>query len=285
MAKIDIQPSYTVSGLLFKVDKTPYEQYSSPVYSLSTNEEGQEVMTRDDALYLFTDQDGRFILSDVLPGDYLFDLRVDDLWYAVRFTVPEVEAGKTGKNRVLLLEQFWIADPELEERIIVKDAFTQEEVEEEIDVFGTELVTGYDANVTLEVIERIDEESFWKIIFPSFEQDDWSFDTISEPEINEDDFFFVEMGDQQVPQQKTIMIDPETMQNTPKATPSDATVMSFVPSAPSFASIRVQSIESYENEQQTLLMETIEEEPFTEMVLPEIDEETSQDPPLNYSAP
>ena len=285
MAKIDIQPSFTVSGLLLKVDNTPYEQYSSPVYSLSTNEEGQEVMTRDDALYLFTDQDGRFILSDVLPGDYLFDLRVDDLWYAVRFTVPEVEAGKTGKNRVLLLEQFWVADPELEERIIVKDAFTQEEVEEEIDVFGTELVTGYDANVTLEVIERIDEESFWKIIFPSFEQDDWSFDTISEPEINEDDFFFVEMGDQQVPQQKTIMIDPETMQNTPKATPSDATVMSFVPSAPSFASIRVQSIESYENEQQTLLMETIEEEPFTEMVLPEIDEETSQDPPLNYSAP
>ncbi len=203
MAKIDIQPSFTVSGLLLQIDQSPYEQYSSPVYSLSTNEEGLEVMTRDDALYLFTDQDGRYILSDVLPGDYLFDLRVDDLWYAVRFTVPEVPAGKTGKDRVLLFEDFWVADPMLQERIIVRDAFTQEQVEEELDVFGTELVTGYDATVTLEVIDKIDEETFWKIIFPPFEEDAWTFDDFVGPELNEEDFFFVEGGEQE----QTVVID------------------------------------------------------------------------------
>ncbi len=305
MVKIDIQPSFTVSGILLKSDKSPYEQYSSPVYSLSTNEEGQEVMARDDSLYLFTDQDGRYILSDVLPGDYLFDLKVEDLWYAVRFTVPEVEAGKTGKDRVLLLEQFWVADPELETRIIVKDAFTQEVVEEEVDVFGTELVTGYDADVTIEVEDRIDEETFWKIIFPPFEQDDWSFDAVPAAEVTEDDFFFVEASGQEGPQQQTIMIDPETMQK-PKAVEPSAVPESpsfpegkqevgsssipadspgSIPAVPSFSGIRIQSIEQYEEEQQVITTENIEEDEPASFVFSESEGELTQDPALNYSAP
>lgn len=175
-------------------------------------------MTRDDSLYLFTDQDGRYILSDVLPGEYLFDLKVEDLWYSIRFTVPEVEAGKAGKDRVLLLEQFWVADPELEERIIVKDVFTQELVDEETDVFGTELVSDYDATATLMIEQRIDEETFWKIIFPPFEEDAWNFDAPFEPEFDESEFFFV----QENPQQQTLMIDPETMDTSPDGTSSDA---------------------------------------------------------------
>ncbi|MBI9095524.1 MAG: hypothetical protein JEY71_11630 [Sphaerochaeta sp.] len=302
-AKIDIQPSFTISGVLLKRDKTPYEQYSSPVYSLSLSEEGKEVMTRNDSLYLFTDQDGRFILSDVLPGDYLFDLKVEDLWYAVRFTVPEVEAGKTGKDRVLLLEQFWVADPELEMRIIVKDAFTQEAVEEEVDVFGTELVTGYDANVTLNVEERIDEEKFWKIIFPPLEQDDWSFDAFLEPEVTENDFFFVEMGDQESPQQQTIILDSETIQNTQTATPhgipqapsfvevqQEVPVLesmvsgNLIPSVPSFSSVRIQSVDLYEFEQQSETSENNEEDFSSPLYFPE-KEESEQALSLSYSAP
>lgn len=302
MAKIDIQPSFTLSGILLKSDKTPYEQYSSPVYSLSTNAEGQEVMTRDDALYLFTDQDGRYILSDVLPGDYLFDLKVDDLWYAVRFTVPEVQAGKTGKDRVLLLEQFWVSDPALELRLIVKDAFTQEKVEEEVDVFGTELVTGYDATLTLDIVDRIDEETFWKIIFPPFEQDAWSFDAKAKPEVKTDEFFFAESSDQGSQQTQMIMIDGETMQN-PKAVPapqspasaqgsqiaaptsSDTAFSGLVPPVPSFSSIRIQSVALYEEEQQMLASEKLGENEFAVLPFPELDQEAPQDPPLVYSAP
>ncbi len=301
MAKIDIQPSFTVSGILLKQDKSPYEQYSSPVYSLSTNEEGQEIMTRDDALYLFTDQDGRYILSDVLPGDYLFDLKVEDLWYAVRFTVPEVEAGKTGKDRVLLLEQFWVSDPELETRIIVKDVFTQEVVEEEIDVFGTELVTGYDADVTLMIEDRIDEEKFWKIIFPTFELDDWTFDASPEEQDISDDFFFVEMGDIDTSQQQTIMIDPETMQNTDSFAsasvpqpPSPVVERQeeispvsdlSIPNVPTFSSVRIQSVGQYEDEQQILAIEKVEEASSSSLDFPEVGKEEPQDPPLAYSAP
>ncbi len=300
MAMIDIQPSFTVSGVLLQSDKTPYEQYSSPVYSLSTNEQGKEVMTRDDSLYLFTDQDGRYILSDVLPGDYLFDLKVEDLWYAVRFSVPEIEAGKTGKDRVLLLEQFWVADPELEQRIIVKDAFTQEVVEEQVDVFGTELVTGYDASVTLNIEEKIDEEKFWKIIFPPFEQNDWSFDTFPESAVTDNDFVFVEMGDQQTPEQQTIVIDSETVQSTPIAeavvppAPSftegqqvvvPTASLSSIPSIPSFSSVRTQSFNEYEEEQQVVTSENIGEEIPSELVFPEVHEEDPQNPSLAYSAP
>jgi|GEM_PF-510640 len=305
MTKIDIQPSFTLSGILLKEDKSPYEQYSSPVYSVTTNEEGKEVMTRSEILYLFTDQDGRYILSDVLPGDYLFDLRVDDLWYSVRFTVPEVQAGKTGKDRVLLLEQFWVADPAFEQRITFKDAFTQENVEEEVDAFGTELVTGYDADVTLSVLERIDEEQFWKIIFPAIEQDDWSFEETIQPEEIDDEFFVVPVEDPETPQDQTVMIDPETMQNdravqaepvpqeiAPEQEEQIVETVSVVPVSrelappvPNFSSVSIQSVWLYEEEQQTLASEKVEEEPSSAMGFPEMDQETPQDPPLVYSAP
>ncbi|MDT4762017.1 hypothetical protein [Sphaerochaeta sp. PS] len=236
MAKIDIQPSFTISGLLFMKDKSPYQQYSSPVYSLSFNEAGEEVMTRDDALYLFTDQEGRFILSDVLPGNYLFDLKVEDLWYAVRFTVPEVEAGKSSVNRVLLLEDFWVSDPQFQQRVVVQDAFSGEQVEDESDVFGTSLVTGYDASVTLDVQKRLDEESFWKVIFPTFDQEPFAFDAIPQAdEVNQDEFVFVEMGDAG---QKT-QVSPALPPKMPIQAGDDGARGSLVPPIPPYISVHV----------------------------------------------
>lgn len=192
VAKIDVEPSFTVSGLLFQTDGSAYQQYSSPVYAIELNQDGDEIMIRNDELYLFTDQDGRFILSDVRPGTYLFDLKVDDLWYAVKFEVPQVESDTIGLDRVLLLEDFWVSDPQFEERIIVQDAFSGEQIEEETDVFGSELVTGYDASVTLNVIDRLNEESFWTIIFPPFEESDWNFEELDSEYVTEEDYYFDE---------------------------------------------------------------------------------------------
>lgn len=259
-ATLDIQPSYTVSGILLMSDATPYEQYSSPVYELSVNEQGQEVMTRNDALYLFTDQEGRFILSDILPGDYMFDLKVEDHWYGVRFTVPEIVAGKKDNDRVLLLETFWVKDPHLEERIIVRDAFTLEEVEEEVDVFGTELVTGYDASITLEIEDKIDEETFWKIIFPSFDEDAWNFDAHADFNFpDEDEFYYAEMLDRTDTSHQVIMIDADAMHGQPtfatkakgEVLESSATELGFltneegipIPRQPSFVSSVVSHLE------------------------------------------
>ncbi|MFA6695455.1 MAG: hypothetical protein WCR85_02395, partial [Sphaerochaeta sp.] len=171
----------------------PYIQYSSPVYEVILNAAGEEEFIRNDSLYLFTDQEGRYILSEVSSGTYLFDLQVEDLWYAVRFVVPDISSEDLGLERVLLLEDFWVTDPAFEHRIIVEDAFSGVQVEEETDVFGAELATGYDAQVTLEVIERMDEETFWTIIFPPFDESDFGFESFEQDGfVSEDDYAFDE---------------------------------------------------------------------------------------------
>lgn len=193
VARLDVEPSFTVSAVLLMVDGSPYIQYSSPVYRVQQAETGEELV-RDDSLYLFTDQEGRFILSEVKSGTYLFDLKVDDLWYAVRFTVPDFDAEKIGLDRVLLLEDFWVADPAFEQRIVVQDAQTGLQVEQEEDVFGTDLATGYDAQVSLEIIDQIDEETFWSIIFPAFDESDFNFEEFDEEFVSQDDFAFDEQA-------------------------------------------------------------------------------------------
>jgi outer membrane usher protein len=193
VARLDVEPSFTVSGVLYMPDGSPYIQYSSPVYEVILNAAGEEELIRNDSLYLFTDQEGRYIISEVASGTYLFDLQVDDLWYAVRFVVPDISSQDLGLERVLLLEDFWVSDPAFEQRIIVKDAFTGVPVGEETDVFGTGLAAGYDAEVTLEVIERIDEETFWTIIFPPFDERDFGFESFAQDGfVTEDDYAFDE---------------------------------------------------------------------------------------------
>ncbi|HZJ87795.1 MAG TPA: hypothetical protein VFC80_01420 [Sphaerochaeta sp.] len=192
VAYLDVEPSYTVSGLLYEEDGSPYMQYSSPVYQVFEDEHGDREFVRDDSLYLFTDFDGRFILNDVVGGTYIFDLKVDDAWYAVAFTVPVVPSGaKVGLERVLLLEDFWVADPLFEDRIEFHEylfEITDLEEVDEFDVFGAEISEGYDAEVVLEIAERVGEEEFWTLIFPPFDEDDFSFEDF-------DDFFTFEEFD------------------------------------------------------------------------------------------
>jgi outer membrane usher protein len=169
VAKIDIAATYTISGKLYKPDHTPYVQYSSPVYKVTVGDDGKEVLTPDEMLYLFTDLDGRYIFSDVNPGNYLFDLEVDGLWYAVRFSIPEPEKGKIGKQRVFVLEDLWVSDPKLQQRLIVRN-IDGTQVQSAEDVFGSTLATGYDATITLDIERKLDDDSFWSEVFPTFEE-------------------------------------------------------------------------------------------------------------------
>ncbi len=190
VAKLVVEPSFTVSGVLLHADRSPYIQYSSPVYQVTQNEQGDKELVRDDSLYLFTDQDGRYILSEVKSGTYLFDLQVEDLWYAVEFTVPKVDGQKVGLDRVLLLEEFWVSDPQMADRIVVHDALSGAVVEEEEDIFGTVLATGYDAEVSLDIVDRITEEKFWTIIFPPFDESAFNFEQFDDGFVTADDFAF-----------------------------------------------------------------------------------------------
>ena len=194
VARLVVEPSFTVSGVLQHADGEPYIQYSSPVYQVEYSEEGERELERVDTLYLFTDQDGRYILSEVKSGTYIFDLQVGDMWYAIEFTVPSTEGQKVGLDRVLLLEDYMVGDPAMEGRIIFHDAaailIVDEEGEE--DIFGAELSAGYDAELALEVVDRIDEESFWSLIFPPFDESAFSFEFFDDGFVTQEDFYFDE---------------------------------------------------------------------------------------------
>lgn len=95
VAKIDLPPTFTITGVIKHADGSVYEQYSSPIYKVTRDEHGNETLEVDSDYYLFTDQVGRFVLESMPAGDYSFDLQVDDnTWYAVRFTIPEMKDKK-----------------------------------------------------------------------------------------------------------------------------------------------------------------------------------------------
>ena len=110
----------------------------------------------------------------------------------MEFTVPKTDGQKVGLDRVLLLEEFWVADPAMESRIIIHDAISGMVVDDEEDVFGTELATSYDAEVTLDVVDRITEEEFWTIIFPPFDESAFNFEDFDDGFVTFDDFYFDE---------------------------------------------------------------------------------------------
>jgi hypothetical protein len=95
VAKIELPPTFTITGVIKHADGSVYEQYSSPIYKVTCDEHGNETLEVDSDYYLFTDQVGRFVLESIPAGDYSFDLQVDDnTWYAVRFTIPEMKDKK-----------------------------------------------------------------------------------------------------------------------------------------------------------------------------------------------
>lgn len=195
-------PSYTVSGLLLQEDGTPFEQYSSPVYRILEDENGLEYLVLDDQLYLFTDLDGRFILSSVGVGTYLFDMAAGaNQWYGLYFTV---EDGIDPDAKVLLLNDFKI-EAQDEEITTVFEVVDEVEEEEKVSGFGDELASDYVDIIELTVERYEDEETFWNTIFPPLDEDvddlafedtagDWESFTFEEDlfedDLLEEDVFF-----------------------------------------------------------------------------------------------
>ena len=88
--RIDVPQEYTVTGII-TFDGEIQNTFSSPVYRIERDEAGNASQVDDVSLYLFADQDGRFIISGVEPGDYVFDVSYNDRWYAVHFSVNALE--------------------------------------------------------------------------------------------------------------------------------------------------------------------------------------------------
>lgn len=84
--RIDADATYTVSGVV-DIDDELWINNASPVYSVSLDDGAIALEATDH--YLFTDSDGRFVLSDLPAGTYGFDVPLDDGWALLIFTVTE----------------------------------------------------------------------------------------------------------------------------------------------------------------------------------------------------
>ena len=158
---LSIPTSYTVSGVLYNTDGLPYAQYSSPVYTREVDENGNYYLQISESQYLFADANGRWILNDVSPGIYVFDLQVGNDWYALSFDIPDDEEND---GKVIEIEDYQAeeAQPELiswDVDLEAEEASTEED-DILVDTFGNEIVAEYAKVVLLNIARVTDEETF-----------------------------------------------------------------------------------------------------------------------------
>ena len=70
---------YTLSGTVRDDEGNIWSNGSSPVYRVERDENG-EMTLEDTDLYLFTDRNGVFVLSEMDKGEYVFDTKENGVW-------------------------------------------------------------------------------------------------------------------------------------------------------------------------------------------------------------
>ena len=80
---------YSLSGVVELPDGSIWRNGSSPVYMITI--EDDSVSTLGSEYYVFTDDEGRFVISDLMPGRYAFDVPYDGGWILYSFAVEENE--------------------------------------------------------------------------------------------------------------------------------------------------------------------------------------------------
>ena len=103
---------------------------------MTFNDDGSISLTMSEH-YLFTDQDGRFIVSDLLPGVYAFDVDGPSGWEAHIFEVLDEE---TERYNVLLLEDAKISN--------------------------YALPSPYSVSYTYQSGEYVTYDEFWQLLYP-----------------------------------------------------------------------------------------------------------------------
>lgn len=161
--RAEIPDVFTVTGVI-KENGQIKSDFSSPVYELLTDENGVSKLVQNPDLYLFCDQDGRFIISSIEKGIYFFDYAYENNWYAVCFIVKEEEDEK---------KRVWTFD-DFDAFLLVPFERNEEgEVVGSYDVPQIELLLDYTGYGMLDNGHAVDTQEFWDSLFPSFEEDDF----------------------------------------------------------------------------------------------------------------
>ncbi|MBQ7508567.1 MAG: hypothetical protein IJT52_04480, partial [Spirochaetales bacterium] len=171
LAKVRLEASIAVSGILRYSDELVYDSYSSPIYKVELAENGVDVksMEIEPTSYFFTDIDGRFILSDLPAGTYMIDLEYENQWYAAFFEVPSVSEP----GLVALYKEF-------DASAIVPGADVMQKYN--IKSFDP----SYAGSVYIEHDQFMSEADYWDLIFSIPEDEemwdwDWNWDDYEEP--------------------------------------------------------------------------------------------------------
>lgn len=167
---VTIPTSYTVSGVLRDAEDKAISQYSSPVYSREIDDNGKYYLQIRNDLYLFTDSSGRWILNDVKPGYYVFDLQVDKDWYGISFQIID---DLENEGKVIEIEDYKVEKIKELEFSFDTDLFENPDtlIDKRIyDAFGTEIAQEYDKMVFLDVNDILDETAFYEKTLEIFSQ-------------------------------------------------------------------------------------------------------------------
>lgn len=85
---IEGKEQFTLSGTITDDEGNIWSNGSSPVYKLTRDENG-EIVLEDTELYLFTDRNGIFVLSEMDKGIYTFDTKENGVWVMNILTVDD----------------------------------------------------------------------------------------------------------------------------------------------------------------------------------------------------
>ena len=160
---------FTVTGIISE-NGTRRTDFSSPVYEcLKNSETGEMYLAENPALYLFSDQDGRFILSGAESGLYFFDYQYGNDWYAVAFEVGDEEDEEKRVWQFMDFDASSLIPFEKTEDGEIAAGFEY--------VPAVELLSDYYGFGILEGGMAVDTSAFWSSLFPEFDEtEDWSSD-------------------------------------------------------------------------------------------------------------
>ena len=160
---------FTVTGIISE-NGTRRTDFSSPVYQcLKNSETGELYLAENPALYLFSDQDGRFILSGAESWLYFFDYQFGNDWYAVAFEVGDEEDEEKRVWQFMDFDASSLIPFEKTEDGEIAAGFEY--------VPAVELLSDYYGFGILEGGMAVDTSAFWSSLFPEFDEtEDWSSD-------------------------------------------------------------------------------------------------------------
>ncbi len=163
VAKIYLEENLSVTCVLQMAEDIGFDSVSSPVYSVELAEDGVSVVSRTllENSYMFSDEEGRFIIDNLKPGVYQFDLAVDNYWFAVFLSVPSVmDADEQEYSTKMALYKDFVFYNEVEG---VSSIEGSEETTVQYNISSYD--SSYTGSFTLSLDQVVTQDDFWNMLY------------------------------------------------------------------------------------------------------------------------